>query len=157
MMSIRRFLGRAAARCADDLAPANHGEGMRAHGTASAAASPAGDALRTFRGGCECGAVLYEVELDPRRSSICADSVWERAVDPRGFRLLTGDQSLQGFQFSADGAHHFFCERCGVRSFSRHGAGTPADVYSIDLKCLHSPPLRDPTIAWRGGSASHRS
>lgn len=93
---------------------------------------------RTFRGGCECGAVLYEVALDPARPWKWPDSVWERAVPARAFRLLTGDESLRGYQFFAGGSHDFFCERCGVRSFSRHAAESHADFYSIDLKCLHT-------------------
>ncbi len=89
-----------------------------------------------YRGSCECGAVRYEVELELARAPVLGGSVWERAVPLGALRLLAGDQSLCGYQFAADGAQHFFCERCGVRPFSRHRAAAREDFYSIDLKGL---------------------
>lgn len=87
--------------------------------------------VRVYRGGCQCGAVAYEVELDLGAPG--AGSVWERWVLPGSFRLLSGDACLSGHAFATSAAHHFFCERCGVRSFSRHRA---EGTYSVDMKCL---------------------
>jgi hypothetical protein len=89
----------------------------------------------TFRGGCHCGAVSYEVVLDGGPAG--GSSVWESRVRAGGFRLLSGEAELSGHAFAGAGSHHFFCECCGVRSFSRHGGGTAdAGYYSVDLKCL---------------------
>jgi hypothetical protein len=90
---------------------------------------------QVYRGGCQCGAVAYEVELDPRAPT--PGSVWESWVRPGSFRLLSGDGDLSGHAFAGSAAHHFFCERCGVRSFSRHRPAPWATVaYSVDVKCL---------------------
>lgn len=95
---------------------------------------------RTYRGGCGCGAIVYEVELDPRTSGERTRSVWERAVPPSGFRLLTGDEHLSGVQFARESVYHFYCERCGVRSFSQHAPAQRGEFYSVDLKCLDGCP-----------------
>ena len=104
------------------------------------------DAL-VYRGGCQCGAVAYEVELD-----LCAPgfgSVWESWVRPGSFRLLSGEAWLSGHAFAGTAAHHFFCERCGVRSFSKH---RKANAYSVDVKCLSgvrassAPPPREQSV-----------
>ena len=93
---------------------------------------------RTYMGRCHCGAVRYEVELDASAlSGTCAGSVWERGVPASRFRLLFADENLSGHQFSARGGHDFFCERCGVRTFSRHHAELPdREYYIIDLRGL---------------------
>jgi len=94
--------------------------------------------LTRYRGGCCCGAVLYEVDLDLAASGRRTHSVWERAVDPSGFHLLTGDENLSGLQLARESVHHFYCERCGVRSFSHHEPECREAFYSIDVKCLHA-------------------
>jgi len=96
---------------------------------------------RTYRGGCCCGAVVYEVELNPLERSARARSVWEHEVAPSGFRLLAGDEHLSGVQFARESVHHFYCERCGVRSFSRHAPAQRGEFYLVDLKCLHGSAL----------------
>lgn len=101
---------------------------------AAAARAPA---RRTYRGSCECGAVLYEVELD-LAPSVPAHSVWERTARRHALRLLAGSESLSGHQFSSD-AHHFFCERCGVRLFSHHHPESARGFYALDLKSLQGP------------------
>jgi hypothetical protein len=92
---------------------------------------------RRYRGGCLCGCVVYEVSLDLTRAHAAAPSVWERPVAPAAFKLLRGEEMLRGYQFSDAGVHHFFCDRCGVRSFSHHDSPTCGEFYSVDLKCLH--------------------
>lgn len=98
---------------------------------------PTPSRARRYRGGCQCGAVRYEVEFDPAAPCELASSVWERAIAPSSFQLLAGEECLTGYQFFADGAHHFFCERCGVRAFSQRASGARETHYSVDLKSLY--------------------
>ena len=95
-------------------------------------------ATRLYRGGCQCGAVHYEVSLDLSCPSERGASVWEYFVEPQKFRLLIGDESLSGYQFFAEDVHHFFCVRCGVRTFSHHLTVPDNDAYAIDIRTLHS-------------------
>ena len=93
---------------------------------------------RRYRGGCGCGAVVYEVELALGAEESCLCSVWEHVASATGFRLLSDEASLSGLQLSAEPVHHFFCAHCGERSFSHHAPAQRADFYSVDLRCLHA-------------------
>lgn len=100
-------------------------------------AGPAGRHIQ-YHGRCQCGAVRYRVELETGcDASAWGFSVWECIVKPGGFHLLAGGEHLSGHQFAAQPAHHFFCESCGVRSFSHH-AESPCggEFYTVDLRCL---------------------
>ena len=88
-----------------------------------------------YRGGCQCGAVLYEVELDAATATPCG-SVWQRAALPGTFRLLTGDEQLRGVQFSAAAVHHFYCDRCGELTFAQCPAEGTLAQYMVDLRAL---------------------
>jgi len=86
-----------------------------------------------YRGGCRCGTVLYEAELEA--STPCA-SVWQRAVRAGTYRLLSGEDSLSGYQFWAAAVHHFYCERCGEHAFSHHAVEEGRAHYMVDLRAL---------------------
>jgi len=88
-----------------------------------------------YRGSCLCGSVRYEVLLDGRPEA-GVRSVWEQTVRPDHFKLLAGEDTLSGHQFAGDQTQHFFCERCGLRSFSHHPASARGAFYSVDLKSL---------------------
>lgn len=90
-----------------------------------------------YLGGCACGSVRYAVQLDGALSD-ARISVWERAVRPRDFRLLGGEEHLSGHQFFEQPIVHYYCERCGLLSFSRFACDTRGPLYLIDLKCLEA-------------------
>jgi len=96
---------------------------------------------RCYRGGCPCGTVLWQVELDLAASDELASSVWQRTVAAHAFVLLQGADSLSGYQYFDHSAHHFFCTRCGMHAFSHHASAADVqhDAYAIDLRCLHAP------------------
>lgn len=98
--------------------------------------SLSGDARGTYVGGCECRLIRFAVELDPRARDARTGSVWEHSVSPLSFRLLAGQESVVGYQFAAEEAHHFFCTRCSARVFS-HWAPDGGSYYSVDLKSLY--------------------
>lgn len=96
-----------------------------------------GPKRRTYLGSCDCGAVRYAVQLDLAGRDPRTGSVWERSVPSSGFRLLRGQESVIGYQFSAEDAYHFFCTCCQTRAFSLSAPGGAA-AYSVDLKALSS-------------------
>ena len=92
--------------------------------------------IHTYRGGCQCGAVLYEVELDLAAPSAGTKSVWQPVVRPSAFRLIAGDDQLRGYQYGGAAAHHFFCTSCGAHAYSRH-AGVQ-EHYTVDVLALRT-------------------
>jgi hypothetical protein len=110
--------------------------------------SPLGTVLlmskKTFKGGCHCGKVRYEADIDLSKGtgkcncSICAKSAnWGAIVKPDAFRLLSGEENLSNYQFNTKSVEHLFCKTCGIRSFGRGNLPGILDEYvSVNLNCL---------------------
>ena len=97
--------------------------------------------LTTHRGGCHCGAVMFEVstpdeiELVDCNCSICHKTGYlHLIVSKANFKLLRGEQVLTSYTFNTGAANHLFCSVCGIKSFyvpRSHPHG-----YSINFRCL---------------------
>jgi hypothetical protein len=96
---------------------------------------------RRYRGGCACGCVVYQANLDLTGTCPHAPSVWERKADT--FELLRGEDALNGYQFSEEGVLHFFCERCGTRVYSQYSLAQ-RHFHTVDVKSLHVAPAVAP-------------
>ena len=84
---------------------------------------------QTYTGGCHCGAVRYEADMDLSQGTLkCNCSMcrkmraWLVGIGSDDFRLLKGQEALSDYQFGSKNIHHLFCKHCGVKSFGR-GAG----------------------------------
>lgn len=96
----------------------------------------------TYQGSCHCGAVRFEVTMPaPEKAFACNCSICSRAgwllafVPPEAFRLVSGADAITDYQFGKRTIHHGFCRTCGVRPFSRSGAGAEPGV-AVNLRCV---------------------
>lgn len=97
---------------------------------------------QTYTGGCHCGAVRYEADLDLSKGtlkcncSVCSKArAWLVAASGTDFRLLSGAEALSEYQFGAHRIRHLFCEHCGIKSFGR-AAGNDNGFVAVMVSCL---------------------
>lgn len=99
--------------------------------------------LKTYRGRCHCGAVVFEADLDLTQPSFrCNCSIcrrtrfWPAVARPEGFRVLAGASELTEYPFHTRRNKHYFCKHCGVRPW---GVGTDTPIgtmIGVNLGCL---------------------
>lgn len=106
--------------------------------------TPSDSHVKTYVGGCHCGALRFEAALDLTslvnrcNCTICTKfGASGLNVKPSAFRLVSGEEVIS--RYSTDGSpnHRAFCKRCGVYCF---GAGDVAELggafCSVNINCL---------------------
>jgi hypothetical protein len=103
--------------------------------------------MTTHQGGCHCGNVRFEVEAPANikatrcNCSICSMSGFLHLfVAHKGFRLLSGENSLSTYTFNTGVAQHTFCSNCGVKSF--YVPRSHPDGLSVNVNCLDSATIQ---------------
>jgi len=97
--------------------------------------------LSTYRGGCHCGRVRWEVDapgaLDVLdcNCSICRMTGFLHLIVPAArFRLLQGADALVDYRFNTRTACHRFCGHCGIKSF--YVPRSHPDGIDVNARCL---------------------
>ncbi|MBP1848690.1 GFA family protein [Rhizobium halophytocola] len=99
-------------------------------------------AVQHYHGGCQCGAVAYEVDVDLDRTVACNCSRCRRlgavlAFAPvDDFTLLSGADNLSEYLFNTGKISHRFCKTCGIQSFSYGVAPDGATMAAINVNCI---------------------
>ena len=96
--------------------------------------------MATYRGGCHCGAIRFEVDGDIEGAEICNCSIcsmtayvhWE--VPPERFRLLTSEEAIRDYRFGTRTSRNFFCGTCGISPFRR--PRTDPGAIDVNLRCV---------------------
>ena len=93
-------------------------------------------------GGCQCGAVRYEADVDISQPITCNCSRCRRlgsrlAFTPRDkFTLLQGKDALTEFRFNSGQIAHLFCATCGIESFALGETPDGTQMAAINVNCL---------------------
>jgi hypothetical protein len=94
-------------------------------------------------GGCHCGFITYEAEVDPERTSICHCTDCQQlsgtafrtsiAAPDTGFKMLSGEPTIY-VKTGESGARRLqaFCPRCGSPIYAT-APGDGPKVYNIRL------------------------
>lgn len=102
---------------------------------------------KSYQGGCHCGAVRFECDLDAETGSsrcncsICAKGrFWKTIAKADAFRILKGADALSVYSFGRNAIHHHFCRTCGIKPFGRGDMEAMGGVfYGVNLACLDEP------------------
>jgi len=114
---------------------------------------------RRLQGGCHCGAVRFEAELDlGQGGSRCNCSVCTKTailgaiVKPHQLSLLKGEEALGAYAWGPKISKRYFCRHCGIHCFGRgHLAEVGGDYASVNLNCLDDfDPWSVAAIYWDG-------
>lgn len=98
--------------------------------------------VQTYTGGCQCGAVRFEVVADLGSTITCNCSRCGRLgsiltfVPAGSFTLLSGEGAMTDYQFNKHVIHHLFCATCGIESFARGTGPDGSEMVAVNVRCL---------------------
>ncbi|MFO1175414.1 MAG: GFA family protein [Paracoccaceae bacterium] len=105
--------------------------------------------MTKYIGGCQCGAVRFEVEASLDKPITCNCSRCQKlgsvlVFAPRkDFRLLSGGDRLTEHLFNRKQIRHMFCATCGIESFAYGAMPDGTEIAAINVNCLDSVEPRD--------------
>jgi len=97
---------------------------------------------QTYSGGCQCGQVRFEVEAQIDKVISCNCSRCKKtgallaAADRAGFKLLSGADVENDYQFNKKVIHHPFCATCGIQSYAYGKGPGGKDMVMLNVRCL---------------------
>lgn len=98
--------------------------------------------MTKYTGGCQCGAVRYEVEASLDQPVTCNCSRCQRlgsvlVFAPRDqFKLISGEADLTEYLFNKRVIRHQFCKTCGIESFAYGQMPDGTKMAAINVNCL---------------------
>jgi hypothetical protein len=98
--------------------------------------------LRTYEGGCHCGAVRFRIEVDLDETpigecdcSICTKKgILHLPIARDRLQILSGADDLATYTFNTGVAKHTFCRHCGMHPF--YQPRSDPENYSVNARCL---------------------
>lgn len=116
--------------------------------------------IKKYSGGCHCGKVRFEVNLDLESpAGVCNCSICSKTgtmlqfVPASEFHLLQGEEALSDYLFNKRQIHHLFCSTCGIRSFARGVGPDGAAMCAVNVRALDGVNLDEvPTTFFDGKS-----
>ena len=93
-------------------------------------------------GGCHCGRVKFEVEMNLENAISCNCSICLKRgslldfVSEEKFKLISGSEHIQKYLFNKKTIQHLFCKECGILSFGKGVAPDGSSVVAINVRCI---------------------
>ena len=115
--------------------------------------------MRTHSGGCHCGEIRFEVELDLTRPAgrcnctLCTKrNTTGMVVKPDAFRLVAGIADLGEYAWGPRANRFHFCKRCGIAVFGRGDLPELGGAYvSVNVNCIDDiDPATLTLVHWDG-------
>jgi hypothetical protein len=105
-------------------------------------------AEQKITGGCHCGKVRIEANLDLSQGSgrcncsICSKlRAWSIITKPAKVRLVAGEADLSSYEWGSKIAKRMFCRHCGVHVFGRgYLEEVGGDFCSVNVAVLELEP-----------------
>ncbi|MBF5043195.1 GFA family protein [Aggregicoccus sp. 17bor-14] len=106
--------------------------------------SPNPSGLQHHAGGCVCGAVRLEAELDlDAGATRCNCSICQKLgatgvlLKPQQLRVLSGEESLGSYGREGSPNRRYFCRACGTYLFGRGDVPELGGAFaSVNVNCL---------------------
>lgn len=100
-------------------------------------------ATEHYEGGCHCGAVRYEADLDISGDIVECNCSHCQAkgflltfTGANSFTLKQGAHKLTEYTFNKHRIRHQFCSICGVQSFAYGKRPDGGDMVAVNVRCL---------------------
>lgn len=93
-------------------------------------------------GGCHCGAVRFEAEVETGSGVECNCSYCSKAApllaftSADTFRQTAGEDMISDYRFNKQVIAHLFCSTCGISAFGRGQAPDGRQMAAINLRCV---------------------
>lgn len=93
--------------------------------------------MKTYTGGCHCGAVTFSATAEITKAIRCNCSHCHKKgfvlafIPAKQFTLTSGDAALTTYHFNKKKIDHRFCSTCGVQPF-----GTADEMVALNLNCV---------------------
>jgi hypothetical protein len=94
------------------------------------------------QGGCHCGQVRFEVEMNLEKAVSCNCSICLKRgslldfVPESNFKLLSGQNESKEYLFNKKAIYHSFCKNCGILSFAKGAMPDGTKMVAINVRCL---------------------
>ncbi len=98
--------------------------------------------LTKHAGGCHCGAVRYEAEVDLGSTMTCNCSICQKRgsilafASPDKFKLQKGEGAQTQYNFNKNMVDHMFCKTCGILSFAHGKKPDGTEMYAVNVRTL---------------------
>ncbi len=94
-----------------------------------------------YTGGCQCGAIRYEVEADLDHTFTCNCSRCQKigavlTFVPKAQFHLTNDGPVTEYLFHKMIVHHRFCPTCGIEAYAIGKGPDGMDMIAVNANCL---------------------